>query len=80
MWPMILALAAQKMKADQQKRQMGREAQADIGAQRAGQLGYPTYGVQAAKTEAAMDDVQGPAYIAELIKLQQQRRGGRGDR
>ena len=75
--PMLMGVIAQYMQGQSQKRQMGRDGQAQIAQQFAASTGYPQYGVQAAQQRAAMDDAAGPDYISEILKMQQQRGRGR---
>ena len=73
--PLMIAAALQYLDGRRNRSEMAEEGREGIAQSYASSLGFPQYGVQAAKTKDAMDEEGGASYIADILKMRAQRGG-----
>ena len=82
MLPWLIPLAMSVMQAQQKRQQEQRsrgDAVADIHRQRAGSLGFPAYGADAAATNRELEDEYGRKnYLAAMLPMLMSRGEGGG--
>lgn len=71
-----MAVALQYLQDQKKDEAMRKAARANIAGQRAQELGYPSYGMQAAATNAQAAESRGPSYMAALLPYLDQQGGG----